>query len=53
MYQRGDLIVSIDGKKTSSVDEFERVISEVRKGKKVRMLVKHGQYLGFVDMSLN
>lgn len=51
--QMGDLIISVDGKETSSVDEFERAISEVRKGNKVRMLVKHGQYPRYVVLSLN
>jgi serine protease Do len=51
--QPGDLIVSVDGKKVSSVDEFERVIGEVQKGKKVRMLVKHGQYPRYVVLQLN
>jgi len=51
--QPGDLIVSINGRKVSSVDEFERIIGELHKDKKVRMLVKHGQYPRYVVLSLD
>jgi S1-C subfamily serine protease len=50
--QPGDLIVSINGKKVKSVDDFTRVMKEFSHEKKIRMLIKHGQYPRFVVLSL-
>jgi serine protease Do len=50
--QSGDLIVSINGKKVKSVDEFTLIMKGFSNEKKVRMLIKHGQYARFVVLSL-
>ena len=50
--QSGDLVVSINGKKVKSVNDFTRLIREFSHDKKVRMLIKHGQYPRFIVFSL-
>ncbi|MCU0615216.1 MAG: DegQ family serine endoprotease [Desulfobacterales bacterium] len=46
--QPGDLVVSINGKNVKSVEDFTRLMKEFSHEKKVRMLIKHGQYPHFV-----
>ena len=49
--QPGDVIESVNGQKVNSVDEFEGAMNKV-KGNKVLLLVRHGEYLQFVVVTL-
>jgi serine protease Do len=48
----GDLIISINGQKVNSVEEFAAAMKEFRNQKSVRMLVKHGQSPRYVILPL-
>jgi serine protease Do len=46
--QQGDLIMSVNGRKVTSVREFTAAVQQSRKSGKVLLLVKHGEVSQFV-----
>lgn len=51
--KKGTLIVAVNKKKVSSVDEFNKEVETTEKGKPVLLLVKQGESVRFISLQLN
>jgi serine protease Do len=51
--QRGDIVREVNGKKITTVDEYEKALAAGKKEKAVRLLIKHGDSSRFVAISID